>query len=198
MVCNWVNTAFNNETYIVQEPIAGEDFGILPNPLDLTWDHTTDIGTAEYPEQVSDTEDELSKIANEVVASVLNEDEENVVVNHRLELANESIIPGRVYELSNRLEAAQSLIHIPQSKDVMIKKKRLNKSVPVLDKSVQNLKEKEPTEKKDSKLQRFVKKLTVSRRPPEDKIDYPSNVQVRRSKREKKMGGKKEEAASTK
>ena len=121
-----------------------------------------------------------------------------MVVNHRLELANESIIPGRVYELSNRLEAAQSLIHIPQSKDVMIKKKRLNKSVPVLDKSVQNLKEKEPTEKKDSKLQRFVKKLTVSRRPPEDKIDYPSNVQVRRSKREKKMGGKKEEAASTK
>ena len=182
----------------MQEPIAEEDFGILPNPFDLTWDHTIDIGTAEYPEQVSDTEDELSKIANEVAASVLNEDEENVVVNHRLELANESIIPGRVYELSNRLEAAQSLIHIPQSKDVMIKQKRLNKSAPVLDKSVQNLKEKEPTRKKDSKLQRFVKKLTVSRRPPEDKIDYPSNVQVRRSKREKKMGGKKEEAASTK
>ena len=166
---NEIDAPLNHQAHIDPLPAGAEDFGVIPNPAELTWDHTSDINTPEYPDIISDTEEDLFRIANEVANTALNEEETSEFHHNRLQLMDDQVLPGRVYNLRNRLDAAQSLI---QTNEVIIKQKRLNKSAPMTSK----------TKKKNSKVQWFVKKLTVSRRSPQDDESQPLEDQKSRSK----------------
>ena len=157
--------------------------------LELTWDHSSDLNSGEY----KDFELELSKIACEVVNTVLQEeDDDDQIVNtenagsvlelaaldkpsNRLELSNGMITEGRVYDVGNQLQYAQSLLveHegqpsnalgiISSKETVFVKRKRLSSSASHT--STKGLEEKSSRKKKRrSKTEWFIKKMTFSKK----------------------------------
>ena len=123
-------------------PIQDVTFGVIPNPLDLSWDYTTDLNSPGYPEDDS----QLPHIAVAVAQSVLDDqdqavdgflDSEGGSRSNRLELMSDHLQNGIVYDVSQRLEDIQELITDPNIhlrrpsaptllNSVLVKNKRLD------------------------------------------------------------------------
>ena len=175
-----------------------DDFGTIPSISELSWDHDTDLYSPEY-----DEEEELSRLANEVALTAIDEQDDEVFEDshtfppevpmmeegNRLELTGDTIQQGRVYRLSNRLADQNLLLSESNKADqmyrldnrvavntdkIVIKQKRLVGSSSSSTKGLTNEKEKNAKRKKRSKIRWFIKKFTFSKKPPEDDDKDPT------------------------
>ena len=175
-----------------------DDFGTIPSISELSWDHDTDLYSPEY-----DEEEELSRLANEVALTAIDEQDDEVFEDshtfppevpmmeegNRLELIGDTIQQGRVYRLSNRLADQNLLLSESNKADqmyrldnrvavntdkIVIKQKRLVGSSSSSTKGLTDEKEKNVKRKKRSKIRWFIKKFTFAKKPPEDDDKDPT------------------------
>ena len=170
---------------------AQGNFGVIPNTLDLSWDHTTDLDSPIYAEP----EDSSPHIAVSVAESVLQENDQNLITTsdvqseltiRRLDLIPNTFNQRQVYDVTRKLDSIQHLLDDPNTQmrrlrvptvlnSVLIKQKRLSSSSanPINDKKTD--KKRISSQRSKSRIQWFVRKLTFNKCSFQDSSEEEEN-----------------------